>query len=73
MDWAQTALQPDFLGGVFWGYVRTPEALRDAGGIRDSLARCEAHFRLLDRILSTQAYLGGQDLTLADIPAGALL
>ena len=24
MDWAQTALQPAFLVGVFWGYYRTP-------------------------------------------------
>ena len=26
MDWSQTALQPDFLTGVFWGFYRTPEA-----------------------------------------------
>jgi len=25
MDWSQTALQPDFLEGVFWGFYRTPE------------------------------------------------
>jgi len=73
MDWAQTALQPDFLGGVFWGWFLTPEALRDAAAIRDSLARCEAHFQLLDRILATRAFLVGDNLTLGDIPAGALL
>jgi glutathione S-transferase len=73
MDWAQTALQPDFLGGVFWGYFRTPEALRDAKAIRASLGRRAAHFHLLDRVLSNQDYLGGQSLTLADMPAGALL
>jgi glutathione S-transferase len=25
MDWSQTALQPDFLVGAFWGFYRTPE------------------------------------------------
>src|SRR3974390_3291442 len=25
MDWAQTTLQPDVIGGVFWGLYRTPE------------------------------------------------
>jgi len=29
MGWAQTALQPDFLMGVFWGFYRTPETQRN--------------------------------------------
>jgi hypothetical protein len=29
MDWSQSALQPDFLMGVFWGFYRTPEPQRD--------------------------------------------
>jgi len=29
MDWSQTALQPDFLTGVFWGFYRTPEDKRN--------------------------------------------
>lgn len=29
MDWVQTRLQPDFLNGVFWGFYRTPDHLRD--------------------------------------------
>ena len=68
MDWSQTALQPDFLNGVFWGYYRTLEAQRDWPAIRRSLVRCIDHFRLLDGILATRLFLIDDQLTLADIP-----
>jgi glutathione S-transferase len=73
MDWSQTALQPTFHTGVFWGFYRTPEADRDWTAIRASLDQSWALFSLLDRILTRQAFLGGETLSLADIPAGGLL
>jgi glutathione S-transferase len=73
MDWSQTVLQPDFLNGVFWAYYRTPKAQRDWPAIRSSLARCAEHFRLLEGILATRPFLMGDQLTLADIPAGTSL
>jgi glutathione S-transferase len=73
MDWSQTALQPDFLNGVFWGYYRTPEAQRDWPAIRKSIDRCTRHFRLLDDVLATRPFLCGDQLSLADIPAGTAL
>jgi glutathione S-transferase len=73
MDWAQSALQPAFLGGVFWGYYRTPEAERDWPAIRSSLAATTALFRLLDGILSKTPFLAGEQLTLADVTAGTNL
>jgi glutathione S-transferase len=73
MDWSQTSLQPDFLNGVFWGCYRTPEAQRDWPAIHRSLARCAEHFRLLDGILATRPFVMGEQLTLADIPAGTSL
>jgi glutathione S-transferase len=73
MDWSQTALQPDFLMGVFWGFFRTPEPERDLSAIRDKVARCARHFRLLDQMLADRRFLGGDALTLADIPAGTCL
>jgi glutathione S-transferase len=73
MDWSQTSLQPDFLNGVFWGFYRTPEHLRDARAVSASISRCAAHMHLLDRALADRPYLGGEELTLADIPAGAVL
>jgi glutathione S-transferase len=73
MDWSQTTLQPDFLTGVFWGFYRTPEALRNWHDINNSLQRVSQHFQLLDSILKNQLFLGGETISLADIPAGALL
>lgn len=73
MDWAQTALQPAFLSGVFWGYYRTPEAQRDPSAIARSLDATHACLRQLDAVLAAQPYLGGQALTLADIPAATTL
>src|SRR5262245_13307735 len=73
MDWAQTALQRDFLLGVFWAFYRTPEQLRDWPAIKDKVARCARHFELLDRELANRPFLAGDALTLADIPAGTAL
>ena len=68
MDWSETTLQPDFLGGVFWGYYRTPEAQRDLRAIKRRLELCARHFLLLDRHLENRAFMLGNTLTLADIP-----
>lgn len=72
MDWAQTALQPAFMD-LFWGYYRTPEADRDWSAIRNALARCAGHWRLLDTILADRPFLSGDMFGLADIPAGTAL
>ena len=73
MDWSQTTLQPDFLTGVFWGFYRTPESQRSWPAIRDHVARCGRHFKLLDEMLADRPFLCGDSLTLADIPAGTSL
>lgn len=73
MDWAQTRLQPDFLNGVFWGFYRTPDHLRNWTEIRMRVARCERDFELLDRVLADRPYLCGDAISLADVPAGTAL
>ena len=73
MDWAHTTLQPDFLTGVFWGFYRTPQAQRDMPTVEARIRRSAQHFQLLDSILADRAFLLGDRLTLADIPAGAHL
>jgi glutathione S-transferase len=73
MDWSQTALQPDFLVGVFWGFYRTPEPQRDWRAIKERIAKCMRHFELLDRLLADRAFMLGDRLSLADIPIGTNL
>lgn len=73
MDWSQTVLQPDFVEGVFWGFYRTPEAERDTAAVAAAIQRCADDMRQLDRWLGGKAYLLGDELSLADIPAGAVL
>ncbi|MBV8751991.1 MAG: glutathione S-transferase [Hyphomicrobiales bacterium] len=73
MDWAHTTLQSDFLTGVFWGFYRTPQPQRDMRAVEDKIRRCAAHFQLLDTLLADRAFLLGDQLTLADIPAGTHL
>lgn len=73
MDWAQTAFQPDFLNGVFWGYFRTPEAQRNWPAIHDSVKRCARHMEKIDAILAMRPFLAGNSFSLADIPFGSLL
>lgn len=73
MDWAQASMQPDFTGGVFWGYYRTPEPRRDKAAIARAIADCAAHLQLLDRWLEGRDFLCGDALTLADIPTGVQL
>ncbi len=72
LDWAR-AFQEDFLNGVFWGLYRTPEPQRDWPAIERAIARTGQHLELLDRVLAGRDFLLGDQFTLADIPAGALL
>jgi glutathione S-transferase len=62
-----------FLGGVFWGFYRTPEHQRNWLAIRGALARCAGHFTKLNRLLEGRRFLLGDALTLADITAGTSL
>lgn len=73
MDWAQTALQPAFLDGVFWGHYRTPPAERDTAAVARALTRSADLFGRLDAVLSDRPFLLGPDLSLADIPAATTL
>ncbi|MDA4844181.1 glutathione S-transferase family protein [Hoeflea poritis] len=73
MEWSETVLQSDFIGGVFWGFYRTPEEQRDWRSIHQSVERCGAHFKLLDEMLADGGNLLGEALTLADITVGVHL
>jgi glutathione S-transferase len=78
MDWSQTALQPAFLSGVFWGWYRTPEALRDPPAIARALERTHRCLARVEARLAEGPFMAGQGMTgqglsLADIPIGTCL
>jgi glutathione S-transferase len=73
MDWAQTALQPAFLGGVFWGFYRTPPAQRDATAIAAALDRTHRLLGLVEAQLVGRPFVAGETLSLADMAIGTHL
>ena len=73
MDWAQTALQPAFLSGVFWGRYRTPEARRDETAVARALEQTARCLALVDAQLADRPFVVSETLSLSDIAIGAHL
>ncbi len=73
MDWNATSLQPDIIGTIFWGLIRTPAAARNTAAIDIAATRAGERLAILDQHLASRDYIGGMTLTMADIPAGTLM
>ena len=73
MDWSQTALQPAFLVGVFWGWYRTPEAQRNLAAVDRALEQTWRCLKHIDHQLNGRSFMLGDRLSLADIPIGTHL
>ena len=71
-DWTATTFQPAWIG-LFWLKVRTPVAQQDAAAIGKALAASVRCFEMMEKRLSQVQYLGGNELTYADIVAGAAM
>ena len=71
MDWQATTLGVP-MGPVFMGLIRTPAAQRDMGAIDAATVDCNRLFGLLDQHLDGRTYMLGDNLTMADIPIGAM-
>ena len=67
MDWQQTTLNPAG-GAAFVQWIRTPEMQRDHAAIAKSVTAMTPLLTRLDDHLARQAYLGGAQFTMADIP-----
>lgn len=71
-DWTATTFQPAWLA-VFVQVVRTPQAQRQPARIAAAVRETNRLFAMLDARLGEAPYLGGAQLTYADIVAGASL
>lgn len=71
MDWKKTTIMGP-MTIVFWGLVRTPEADRDMAAIAAAQRESASLYARLDQWLETRDFVGGDDLTMGDISAGAM-
>ena len=67
MDWQQTTLNPAGRA-AFLQWIFTPADHRDQTLIAQSVAATEPLFALLDKHLSNQPFIAGDQLTMADVP-----
>ncbi len=71
MDWMQAFLLPATFA-AFWGLIRTPEDERDMDAIRASSTESAKLFGILDAHLRGRDYMTGDQISIADVPVGAL-
>ena len=71
-DWTATTFQPAWIG-LFWLVVRTPAEKHDRAAIDRAHKASLAAFDVLERRLGEAPYLGGRQLTYADIAAGVAM
>lgn len=72
MDWQQTTMNPSSRPG-FWQLIRTPPEQRDSALIAESNTVVEALMETLDAHLARQAFMVGEQFSMADIPVGCEL
>ena len=72
MDWMSTTFWPTFRP-LFWGLVRTPADQRDNKAVQESQLATTEILSYLDTYLKHRLYIGGEDLTMGDIPMGCAI
>jgi glutathione S-transferase len=69
MDWQQTVQTPA-MTPVFWGLIRTSEAERDHAAIAAGIKNSIAASGILNAHLADREWMGGDTISIADIPLG---
>ena len=72
MDWFKTTAYPPYID-LFWAIVRTEPPERDQNTIATLKTSLGDSLRLLEAQLGQNAYIAGEDFTMADIPYGPLV
>ncbi len=71
MDWMKTTLNPVFFP-IFWGLIRTAEQDRNMAQIEKCIADTAKKLAIMERQLESHDYISGPDLTMGDLPLGAV-
>lgn len=71
-DWTATTFQPAWIS-VFWSRVRTPVERQDRAAIDRAVAATNRCLEMMELRLGKVPYLGGQQVTYADIVAGVAM
>ena len=72
MDWQQTVVAPAHFP-VFWGLIRTAPEDQDLDAIKNGRDRFEQVMTILDHHLADSAFVGSENLSIADIPVGIMV
>ena len=71
MDW-QIGFQQPAITPAFWNLIRTPEPDRDMAAVQASSTETARLYGIADRQLQGRDFLAGGQLTIADVPLGAM-
>lgn len=71
-EWIKTTFGPAFLTGIFWQLLQKPEQ-RDLKALDASVKRVSTLVVMLEKRLGDGPYLGGENVSFADIIVGTLL
>ncbi|MDH3380051.1 MAG: glutathione binding-like protein, partial [Gammaproteobacteria bacterium] len=69
MEWHKTTSYPDYIS-LFWAIIRTEPAHRDATKIERLTGSLANSLMVLEAQLESNAYVAGDELTMADISIG---
>jgi glutathione S-transferase len=72
MDWQLSVLNPSIVP-LFWTLIRTPQDKRDPKVVQSALEKTTAAWQMVDNHLGKNRYLGGEEFSIGDIPAGVWL
>lgn len=72
MDWQQTVLH-EGIRPVFWNIIRTPPSGPDQAAIDTGCEKMKAGLAMLNARLADRDFIMGDQLTVADIPAGCVV
>ena len=72
MEWTKATLYGKFMP-IFFGMIRTPAQNRDQSKIDAGIAATNQAMAILEQQLGANRYVGGETLTMGDIPLGTVL